>query len=277
MEGAVPKWTGMRLPISEQLAPAVRQKLDEAKNGILDSEEMRRLAPLLEVQARWSAIPALDELLIERVHTREGHHLFFYPVEGRLVHEGLAALFAYRISRLRKVTFSLAMNDYGFELLAREPAPLDEALEEGLLSPFNLANDIRESLNAVEMARRQFREIARVAGLIFEGPQRNRKNVKQLQASSGLIYDVFLKYDPSNMLVEQASREVLERQLEESRMYRALERMSKSHVLLKECRKPTPFAFPILVDRLREQLSNESMKERIQSMALQLEEEAAKR
>lgn len=273
-EGAVPKWTGMRMPISDQLALAIREKLDEAKNGILGSEEMRRLAPLLEVQAKWSAIPASDELLIERVKTREGYHIFIYPVEGRLVHEGMAALFAYRISRLRPTTFSFAMNDYGFELLSREPAPLDQALEEGLLSPSNLANDIRESLNSVEMARRQFREIARIAGLIFEGPPGRRKSVHQLQASSGLIYDVFLQYDPQNMLLHQANREVLERQLEETRMFRALQRLSQSHVLLMEPKRPTPFAFPILVDRLRESLSSESIKDRIESMALQLEKAA---
>ncbi len=274
VEGAVPKWSGMRMPISEQLAPAIREKLDDAKNGLLESDEMRLLGPLLDVQARWSAIPGFDELLIERTQTREGHHIFIYPVEGRLVHEGMAALFAYRMSRLRRITFSLAMNDYGFELLAREPAPLDEALEEGLLSPLNLANDIRESLNAVEMAKRQFREIARISGLIYEGMPGRRKNVRQLQASSGLIYDVFVKYDPDNMLLHQANKEVLERQLEETRMYRALERLSRSHVLLKDTKRPTPFAFPILVDRLRESLSNESIKERIETMALQLEKAA---
>jgi ATP-dependent helicase Lhr and Lhr-like helicase len=273
-EGAVPKWSGMRLPISDKLAPAIREKLDDAKNGLLESQEMRLLGPLLEVQAKWSAIPGADELLIERVQTREGHHLFFYPVEGRLVHEGLAALFAYRISRLGPITFSLAMNDYGFELLAREPARLEEALEDGLLSPLNLENDIRQSLNSVEMARRQFREIARIAGLIFEGTPGRRKSVGQLQASSGLIYDVFLKYDPDNMLLHQANKEVLERQLEESRMFLALERLNRSHLLLKECKRPTPFAFPILVDRLREKLSTESVKERIESMALQLEKAA---
>jgi ATP-dependent Lhr-like helicase len=274
MDGAVPKWSGMRMPISDQLAPAVREKLDDAKHGLLESPEMRLLAPLLAVQAKWSAIPGFDEILIERVQTREGHHIFFYPIEGRLVHEGMAALFAYRISRLRPITFSFAMNDYGFELLAREPAPLDQALEEGLLSPLNLVNDIRSSLNSVEMARRQFREIARIAGLVFEGMPGRRKNVRQVQASSGLIYDVFLRYDPENLLLHQANQEVLERQLEESRLHRALERLNRSHILLKEPKRPTPFAFPILVDRLRESLSTESMKDRIESMALLLEKAA---
>lgn len=273
-EGAVPKWSGLRMPISDQLAAGIREKLDDAKHGILESEEMRLLQPLLEVQAKWSAIPGFDELLIEQVQTREGFHLFVYPIEGRLVHEGLAALFAYRISRNRPITFSLAANDYGFELLARRPAQIEEALEEGLLSPLNLASDIRESLNSVEMAKRQFREIARIAGLVFEGMPGRRKSVRQIQASSGLFYDVFLRYDPDNMLLHQANREVLERQLEETRLFRTLERLNRSHILLKTPKRPTPFAFPILVDRLREQLTTESIKDRIESMALQLEKAA---
>jgi ATP-dependent Lhr-like helicase len=235
---------------------------------------MRLLGPLLEVQAKWSAIPGFDELLIERVKTREGFHIFVYPIEGRLVHEGMAALFAYRLSRVRPMTFSFAMNDYGFELLAREAAPLEEAIEQGLLSPSNLASDIRNSLNSVEMAKRQFREIARIAGLVFEGMPGRRKSVRQIQASSGLFYDVFVRYDPENMLLHQANREVMERQLEETRMYRALDRLSRSHILVKETKRPTPFAFPILVDRLRESLSNESIRDRIESMALQLEKAA---
>src|SRR5688572_11358447 len=130
---------------------------------------MRAVRPVLELQAQWSLLPRPDELLIERTETREGHHLFFYPVEGRLVHEGLAALFAYRIAQLAPITFTLAANDYGLELLSPDRAPLEEALEAGLLGAEHLAHDIPASLNAAEMARRQFREVARVAGLVFQG------------------------------------------------------------------------------------------------------------
>lgn len=273
-EGTVPTWSGLRMPISPQLAYAIRELLDAAKFGELPGEEMQLLAPLLEVQSKWSAIPAIDEFLIEEVKTREGFHLFFYPLEGRLVHEGMAALFAYRISRERPITFTLAANDYGFELLSREPAPIEEAISHGLLSPMNLANDIKESLNSVEMAKRQFREIARIAGLVFEGMPGRRKSLRQIQASSGLFYDVFLRYDPDNMLLMQANREVLERQLEESRLYRALERLNTSRLLHTHPKRPTPFAFPVLVDRLRETLTNESIRDRIESLALQLEKAA---
>jgi ATP-dependent helicase Lhr and Lhr-like helicase len=244
---------------------------------------MQLLAPLLEVQARWSALPAVDEILIERLETREGHHLFIYPLEGRLVHEGLGALFAYRMSRLTPITFSIACNDYGIELLSPEPAPLDEALGLGgyrleacatMFSPENLIEDIPASLNAAEMAKRQFREIARIAGLVFQGFPGANKSAKQLQASSGLFYDVFRRFDPDNMLLVQANREVLERQLEQTRMAQALERLQNSKVLLTEPPRPTPLAFPILVDRLRGSVTSENITERIQKMSVKLEREA---
>jgi ATP-dependent helicase Lhr and Lhr-like helicase len=164
----------------------------------------------------------------------------------------------------------MASNDYGFELLSVDEASLDEALEQHLLSPANLAEDITASLNSVELARRQFREIARIAGLVWQGYPGAGKTARQLQASSGLFYDVFAKYDPSNMLLHQAHKEVLEKQLEQTRLAKALQRLSTSRILLAEPPRPTPIAFPLLVDRLRESLSSEAIGARIERMALEL-------
>ena len=273
--GVVPRWMGGRLALSGELAYSIREKLEEANQGELNHPELRLLAPLLEVQQRWSALPNLDELLVERVQTREGHHMFMYPLEGRLVHEGLAALFAYRLSLLQPITFSLACNDYGLELLSAEEAPLEAALP-ALFSPENLSHDIIASLNSVEMAKRHFREIARIAGLVFQGFPGQNKTTKQIQASSGLFYDVFRRFDPDNLLLQQATREVLEKQLEETRLARALHRLSKSNVLISTPERPTPLAFPILVDRLRETVTSENIADRIKKMSLQLNLEADK-
>jgi ATP-dependent Lhr-like helicase len=266
--GAVPRWDGARMALSSELSMAVRTRLDQASRGVFEGKEMRSVRPVLETQAQISAIPGEDELLIERVETSEGHHLFFYPFEGRLVHEGLAALFAWRISRLRPITFSMAMNDYGVELLAPVAAPVEEALAAGLLSPRNLAEDIPASLNAAEMARRQFREIARIAGLTFAGYPGQNKSVRQMQASSGLLFDVFVKYDSGNLLIEQAHREVLERNLERSRLGQTLERLSRSQVRLLDLKRPSPLSFPILVDRNRHRLSSEKLADRIRRMSV---------
>jgi len=274
LKGAIPRWAGGRLPLSTELAHAIRQELECAKYGELRSSEMELMAPILAVQANWSAIPAEDEFLIEQLETNEGHHLFFYPFEGRLVHEGLAALFAYRISRIQPITFSMACNDYGFELLAPEEAPLAQAIQQGLISPENLIHDIPASLNAAEMAKRQFREIARIAGLVFQGYPGMHKTLKQVQATSGLFYDVFARYDPKNMLLQQADREVLEKQLEKSRLASALARLEGSTILITNPESPTPMAFPILVDRLRDTVTSENITQRIQKLSLKLEKEA---
>ncbi|MEO6055320.1 MAG: ligase-associated DNA damage response DEXH box helicase [Gemmatimonadales bacterium] len=270
----VPHWSGARMPISPELAAGIRLKLDEARRGHYVGREMAAVRPILELQAAWSRLPAPDELLVERVRTREGHHLFFYPVEGRLVHEGLAALFAYRMAQLGPISFTLAANDYGLELLSAEPAPVEEAIEAGLFSREHLLHDIPASLNAAELARRQFREIARVAGLIFQGYPGVNKSVKQVQASSELLYDVFTRYDPDNLLVFQAHREVLERQLERSRLVGALDRIAGGRISVIDVERPTPLAFPLLVDRAREQVTSEKLGDRIRRLAAPLEKAA---
>ena len=274
VKGTIPRWGGTRLPISDALASALRERLGELARGEYRGPEVEAVRPILDVQGKWSRIPSPGTLLIEQVKSREGHHVFFYPLEGRLVHEGLAALFAWRIARLSPITFSIAANDWGFELLAPEPAPIGDALREGLLAPGDLLHDIRAALNSTEMARRQFREIARVAGLVFPGTPRSGKSARQLQASSGLFFDVFRRYDPGNLLLSQAHREVLERQLEQSRLGRALERLARSEVVRTAPPKITPFAFPLLVERTRERVSSESLKDRVARMQRALERAA---
>ena len=273
--GEIPRWDGSRMPLSSELALAVRARLEQARRGIFEVAEMEAVRPVLDAQASISAIPALDEFLIERVKTGEGHHLFLYPFEGRLVHEGIAALVAWRMARLTPITFSMSFNDYGFELLAPDPAPIEAALEAGLLSPQNLVMDIPASMNAAEMARRQFREIARVAGLTFNGYPGQNKSVRQLQASSGLLFDVFMNYDRGNLLVDQAHREVLERQLEQSRMGRTLERLASSKIRILDIDRPSPLSFPLLVDRTRNRVSSEKLADRVRRMTQQLERATA--
>ena len=276
VKGAIPRWAGSRMPLSGELAEMLRRRLGEASEGVFRDPEMEAVRPLLEVQRKWSAIPTPSELLIERVKSREGWHLYFFPFEGRLVHEGLAALVAYRMSRLRPITFSMSSNDYGFELTSAEEPPLEEALAARLLSPENLVEDIPASLNATEMAKRQFREIARVAGLVFPGFPRAGKSARQLQATSGLFFEVFRQYDPSNMLLTQAHREVLERQLERSRLGRTLQRIAGAQVIVTSPPKVSPLAFPLWVDRNRERVSSEKLADRIKRMQLSLERAAGK-
>jgi ATP-dependent Lhr-like helicase len=277
-KAAIPRWMGGRIPLSSELAEAMLEALTEYHSGIVEDPELRALAPILEIQDRWSKVPIKGDLVIERLATREGHHLFFYPFAGRLANDGLAALFALRLARLQPITFTTAANDYGCELLSDQPleTELDEVMMRRLLSTDHLDEDIAASLNSVEMARRQFREIARVAGLVFQGYPGQGKTNKQLQASSGLLYDVFARFEPDSLLLKQAHREVLNNQLDQHRLRATLVRLQHSRLVINTVARPTPFAFPLLVDRLREKLSSEKLADRIRRMQVALEKEVEK-
>lgn len=268
---SVPRWMGGRMPLSAELSAALRRKISEASQGKLVGREMKALSELLELQQRWSSIPRDNELLIENIKTREGHQIFVFPFEGRLVHEGLAVLLAYRISRLKPNTITVACNDHGFVLQSPVPIDIGSAITQGILQTEGLVEDILQCINATEMAKRQFRQIARVAGLISQGFPGQRKSTSHLQASSNLFFDVFTKYDPGNMLLEQSRREVLDFQLEATRMRSALERIAQSRIVIERPERVTPLAFPLLVDKLRERISSESLAVRIARMQAELE------
>lgn len=272
----MPRWMGGRMPLSTELANSIRGRLHEAASGEFRGPEMRALRPLLELQARWSRIPERGELLIERIKSRDGHHLYIYPFAGRLVHEGIGALLAYRMSRRTPITFSISVNDYGFELLSPVPAPFDELLRNGLFDTSTLEDDIAECLNAAEMAKRQFREVASIAGLIFKGFPGKRKSAGQMQASSGLLFDVFSNYDPGNLLLRQTRGEVLENQLEHARLVNTLNEMTSSRLLFQDLARFSPLSFPLLVERMRERLSSEKLADRIRRMQESLESAAEK-
>lgn len=274
--GPVPQWLGGRMPLSSELAAAVRAQLDLAVNHVYDGPEMNALKPILELQNRWSMIPAKDDLLVETCVSREGYHLFIFPFEGHLVNEGLGALLAYRLSRLFPLTLSIAVNDYGLELLSDREIPLKPFEDLSIFDTGHLLDDIFASINASEMGRRQFRGIARVAGLVFQGYPGRPKSHGQVQASSSLLYNVFERFEPDNLLLEQAKREVLERQLEFNRLFRSLNRMSRANLHLIATDQITPLAFPIMVNRLRTRISSEKLVDRVKRMQVMLERKAGR-
>jgi ATP-dependent Lhr-like helicase len=268
--GKVPAWAGGRMPLSSQLSQMLRAKVVEYHHDEVLDHELEELAPLLDLQDKYSAVPRSDEFLIERYEGREGHRLIMYPFEGRFVHEGMGALLGYRISQIEPITFSIAMNDYGFELLADKPIPLEKALEADLFSTETLEADIERSVNSIEMAKRKFYEISRVAGLVFQGYPGREKRSRHLQASTGLMFEVFKDYDPDNMLFQQAYDEAMYFQLEKDRLRAALDHIRGQKPVITEPDRFTPFALPIIADSLRERISSEKLEDRLRKMKLKL-------
>lgn len=264
----IPSWAGGRMPLSSQLSKLIREKLTEAQsNEANNDEELLWLKPIFEKQREVSILPNHDEFLIEYFEGKEGNHLFGYTFEGRFVNEGIAALVSYRISnRITPCTFSISMTDYGFELLTDQDLPLDEIFEQDIFSTDNLITDMLAGLNSTEMARRKFRDIAHIAGLIFSGyPGKQIKN-KHLQASARNFFDVYRDYEPNNLLFKQAYEEVLFDQLDESRLREALNRINNQKLIVKRIEKPSPLCFPIMVEMIREKSVGESMEDRVNKM-----------
>ncbi|WP_343688567.1 ligase-associated DNA damage response DEXH box helicase [Chitinophaga sp.] len=262
----VPSWMGGRLPLSPNLGKILRETFNEALSGNTTTPELQVLQPLFNLQEYLSHVPKADELLIEMIHTRDGYHLFAYPFEGRLVNEVMATLLAYRLSKRTPITFSIAMNDYGFELLSDQPIPLtpDDVYE--LFSLDHLNIDLQASVNSTEMARRKFRDIAVIAGLIFQGYPGKHKQSRHLQSSASLLFNVFTEYDPQNLLLRQAFNEAFFYQMEEARLRESLDRIYHSKIVITYPEQLTPFCFPIKVDSLREQLTSEKLEDRIKKM-----------
>ena len=270
----VPAWAGGQMALSDLLSEHLRLEIDRCARALaseaeLDTPELQALEPLLQRQHDLSCLPRRDELLVEHCRSREGSHLFVYPFEGRFVHEGIGFLWAWRLARHRASTITVSVNDYGFELLAPKGYPFDELLElhgNELLDLENLEADLEQALNFSELCRRRFRGIAQVSGLITQAMPGQNKTGGQLQISAALLFDVFQKHEPDHLLLEQARREVLEEQLEQPRLRSALTRMASSSWQQQRIPRPGPLAFPLLVERLNNRLSNETLLERVQRL-----------
>jgi ATP-dependent helicase Lhr and Lhr-like helicase len=267
----VPSWMGGRMPLSSHLGKMLRIKLEEAGRGMTDDPELAALQTLMQLQRELSHIPDRNELLIEHVETKDGFHLFVHTFEGRLVNEAMAAILAWRISRIHPITFSFAMNDYSFELLSDQPIPLDDSNAQELFSPLNLTEDIQRSVNATEMAKRKFRDIAVIGGLVFQGMPGEQKKARHLQSSTSLLFQVFQEYDPGNILLRQAYQEVFDHQMEEARLREMLDRISRGRIVITYPERLTPFSFPVKVDSMRESMSSEKLEDRVRRMQEQLD------
>ncbi len=269
-KGKVPSYMGGRMSFSSEMSEFLRTKLYDYYDGKINDIELKTLIPLLDTQKERSILPSKEEFLIEYFEDNDGYHLFIYPFEGRSVHEGIGALLGHRLGNLMPISFSIAMNDYGLELLSDKKIDVEKLIQPGLFSTKNLTQSIQSTLNAVELARRQFRDIAKISGLIFGGYPGKMKKNRHLQASSQLLFNVFREYEPDNLLHLQAYEEVMTFQLEESRMRAALNRIQKQQFKFSYPEKISPLAFPIMVDRLRERMSSEQLKDRIEKMKVQL-------
>ncbi|HVG02332.1 MAG TPA: helicase-related protein, partial [Nitrospira sp.] len=260
-------WSGTVLPISVPLSHYLRREIAEMGLAVQGkpphSPEVSALLPIARIQQARSKIPAAHHTLLEDYRSREGHHLFVYTWEGWSVNEGLGHLAASRLARMHPNTISVSANNHGFELLSTEPLGSFDEIRQALTNVDGLEAEIQASLNYPELAKRAFREIARVAGLIHQGSPSGRKSSRHLQMSSSLLFDVFRQYEPDHPLLAQAYREVQDQQLQLDRLRAVMDAIAEQECLHMRIPRLTPFAFPLYVERIRSRLSTEKFEQRI--------------
>ena len=271
-QAKIPAWMGGRMSFSAHLSDLLKEALFEDQNKT--TREFQSLLPVFDQQKKESVVPQPHELLIERFETKEGFHTVFYPFEGYALHEAMASLLAYRISLLSPISFSMSYNDYGFELLSDQAFSQEAFMDNNLFSSEYLFEDLVQSINISEMARRRFRDIAVISGLVFQGFPNKPIKSKHLQSGSQLFFEVFKDYEPDNLLYQQAIEETFDHGMERGRMQLVFEALEQKTIVWKNCSQPTPFSFPLITDRMRSKLSSESLEDRIKKMYLQLEKAA---
>lgn len=262
----VPIWWGSRLPLSSLLTSHLKEIFELIEQGRYQHPLVEFLSPITEVQKALSRLPGRNYLLMEETMTREGKHLFIFPFEGRLVHEALAALLSVRMSSRSKVTFSFSVSEYGLEILA--PADYQFKVDEmkEFLSLDNLTNDIQRSLNMTQLAKKQFRDIAQVSGLIQQNRAGEKRTMKNLQMSSSLLFEVFQNFEPEQPLYNQSFDEVRFFQFQESRLLSVLRKLQDMPFEYYKTMRPSPLAFPLIIERIGSLVSSETLQERLHRM-----------
>jgi len=267
----IPAWVGGQMAISDLLSECLRKEIDicnELENNDYLNPELNSLRPILKKQKTLSNIPKKDEFLIEIYKNKDLSSLFVFTLDGKFVNEGIAFLWALRFSKLKQSTFSISANDFGFCLTTSDDYDFSLIKNEAeyFLDNKNLEKDLENAINFSELTKRRFKNIAQISGLVNQNNPTKAKTSSQIQISSSLFYDVFTKYEEDHLLIKQSYQEVKEYQLENNRISRSLRRLKNLKILLNHTKTPTPFAFPLLVERLKNTLSNEPIEKRVEKL-----------
>ena len=196
---------------------------------------------------------------IERVKTREGHHSSSIRSRAGWCTRGWrrCSPTGWRGSRR---SLHAGVERLRVRAAARRPgAARRGARGRAALAVAPAATTSRPASTRPRWRKRQFREIARVAGLVFPGFPRRQDRAKQLQASSGCSSTCSPRYDPGQPAADAgAPRGAGAAARAEPARPRAGP-ARRGRITVVEVERPTPLAFPLLVDRAREQLTSEKL------------------
>jgi ATP-dependent Lhr-like helicase len=257
-DAKVPSYMGGKFPLSTYLAERVRKLLADKRGWQGLPEQVR---DWLSMQADFSRVPGVRELLVETFPRANKHYLVCYPFEGRLAHQTLGMLLTRRLERARARPLGFVANEYALavwglgdpSLMIRQ-GKLDL---DALFDPDMLGDDLEAWLAESALMKRTFRNCAIISGLIprrFVGEEKSRR---QVLFSTDLIYDVLRKHQADHVLLRAARADAATGLLDIRRLSDMLLRI-KGRITHRELDHVSPLAVPVMLEIGRESVYGEA-------------------
>ncbi len=271
----IPSYAGSKFPLSTYLAKGVRALLSDPSHW---PDLPPQVAEWLALQQRKSALPPMDDLLVETFPRGGRHYLIAYPFEGRLAHQTLGMLLTRRMERARLQPLGFVANDYAIAVWSK--VAIGPRISHGLVSLEDLfaedmlGDDLEDWLQESALMKRTFRTCAIIAGLIERRHPGREKTGRQMTVSTDLVYDVLRRYEPDHILLRAARADAATGLLDLARLAQLLSRIA-GRIIHKDLRRISPLAVPIMLEIGREPIHGEAQDAILAEAADVLVEEAS--
>ncbi|MGE4410033.1 MAG: ligase-associated DNA damage response DEXH box helicase [Sphingobium sp.] len=249
----IPSYSGTRMALSTSLSDRVRKLLHDPAEQARLPEEVREW---LAAQARFSRLPAPNELLVESFPHEGLHHLVIHSFEGWNAHQSLGMLVTQRMEQAGLDPVGFVANDYSLALYGLKPVADPGALLDARV----MDEELRQWVARSYLLKRAFREVAVIGGLVERQHPGKRKTGKQVTFSTDLIYDVLQRHEPDHVLLRAAWADASTKLVEVGRLTRLLERARATMVHV-DLPHVSPLSIPALVMIGRESIAGGAAEE----------------
>jgi ATP-dependent Lhr-like helicase len=241
-EAKIPSFQGGQMPLSTYLADAVRELINKPD---MWAELPKLVREWMGLQQKYSALPSMQQLLIEQFPFRGAQTTLFYTFEGRKANQTLGMLITRRMETRGLKPLSFSITDYGLSIST--VIQIDKSQVADLFNPTILGDELEDWMLEASMLKRSFRQVAVVSGLIEQQYHSSKKTMRQVTFSSDLIYDTLREYDPDHILLkvtrDNAQRELLDIDRTSALLFRFCDSF-----IFNALAKPSPMSIPIVLD-----------------------------
>ena len=234
----IPSFNGGKLPLSLPLADRVLKLLHDPAEWAKLPAATREW---LEVQSERSQMPGRDALLVESFIYDKLDHIVLYSFAGRNANQTFGLLLTQAMEQQELMPLGFVASDYGVAIWGLR-AVIDAA---ALIKAALDAPAVDSWIAASQMAKRAFREVAVIAGLVERNHPGKRKTGRQVTVSTDLIYEVLKRHEPDHILLRATRADVETKIAEIDRLEEQLRHLPVKHLKLQ---RVSPLAIPLMLE-----------------------------